>query len=156
MNYKIFILTFLFSTALFSQQTSVNGKVVDDDNGEPLANVSVELEDTSFKTQTSNEGAFSFSADDMLLGEQVLILSKENYKTKRFPIIIEEGKPLELGELRLSADISEEDKEISLISLSDNELDAGDNNVAFNVSGLLQSSKDVFPRPPLTTLAPLL
>ncbi len=144
MNYNIFILAFLFSTALFSQQTSVSGKVVDDDNGNPLGNVTVELEDTSFETQTSNDGAFSFSADDLLLGEQVLILSKENYKTKRFPIIIEEGKSLELGELRLSADISEEDKEISLISLSDNELDAGDNNVAFNVSGLLQSSKDVF------------
>jgi len=144
MNYKIFILAFLFSITLFSQETSVKGKVFYSDTNDPIADVQVKLENTSFETQTSASGAFLFTADNLKLGEQVLVLSKEDYQIKRFPIIIEEGKTLDLGQLELRIDQSQEDKEISLISLSDNELDGGDNSVSFNISGLLQSSKDVF------------
>ena len=144
MNYKIFILAFLFSSPLFSQEASVKGKVIDSDTQNPIADVQVKLENTSFKTETSTNGTFLFTTDNLELGEQVLILQIEDYQTKKFPIVIEEGKTLDLGQLKLSLDRRQEDKEISLISLSDNELDGGDNSVSFNISGLLQSSKDVF------------
>lgn len=146
MNYKILMLALLWSIQLFSQQTSIQGTVLEEDTGEPVSNVNISLEGKSFETQSNADGSFLFTADNLALGEQVLVLSKEDYKTKKYPIVVQEGTTLDLGQLDLSLDVVQEKFNVATISLSDNELDGGDNNVAFNIAGLLQSSKDVFSR----------
>ncbi|RRO24332.1 TonB-dependent receptor [Flavobacteriaceae bacterium 14752] len=146
MNKSIFLSLFLlFSGLVFSQQTVVTGVIVQDADEQPIPDVDLSIEGAVLKTSTNNKGVFKFDNPELPLGEQVLLVDKEGYVSKRYPIIINEGETLDLGTLYLKVDISEETEQIGVISLSDNEL-AGDDNVLFNVSGLLQSTRDVFLR----------
>lgn len=143
---SIYIPLFLLFTGFgFAQQTQVTGTVVGDTDEVPIPDVEITIEETLLSTETSLKGVFTLEGDDLPLGEQILIVSKEGYLTKRYPIVINQGETLDLGLLYLKQDISEEAEQIGIISLSDNEL-AGDDNVLFNVSGLLQSTRDVFLR----------
>jgi len=135
----------LFTGFGFAQQTQVKGIVVGDTDEAPIPDVEITIEETLLSTETNLKGVFTLEGDDLPLGEQVLLVSKEGYLTKRYPIVISNGETLDLGTLYLKVDISEETEQIGIISLSDNEL-AGDDNVLFNVSGLLQSTRDVFLR----------
>lgn len=145
MNKSILLSLFLlFSGVLFAQQSRVTGKVVQDVNEEAITDVEVTIEGTLISVKTNNEGQFSLEGD-LPLGEQFIIINKEDFISKRYPVIINEGETLDLGTLFLKADISEEASQEGVISLSENEL-AGDDNVLFNVSGLLQSTQDVFLR----------
>lgn len=143
---SIYISLFLLlSNFGFAQQTQVTGTVVGDTDEVPIPDVEVTIEGTLLSTTTNNEGMFVLKGDELPLGEQILIVSKDGYLTKRYPIVLSEGETIDLGMLYLKQDISEEAEQIGIISLSDNEL-AGDDNVLFNVSGLLQSTRDVFLR----------
>jgi len=142
---KIFSLTiaaFLSLTA-FAQQTQVTGKTIDSTTSENVPDVTITIEDSNIETATDGEGVFMFDASSVL-GEQILVLTKEGYVTKRFPIIINEGETLNLDVLTMDFDINEEQLLIGTISLTDNELDQDNENTAFNISGLLQASKDIF------------
>lgn len=146
MNKSIYLsLCLLFSGILFAQQTQVKGIVVGDTDEQPIPDVIITIEGSLLETKTNNKGVFILEGAELPLGEQILIVNKEGFITKRYPIIISEGETLDLGTLYLKADITEESEQIGIISLSDNEL-AGDDNVLFNVSGLLQSTQDVFLR----------
>ncbi len=139
-----FFLTFVCcSLAAFAQQTSVTGKVVDATTNEPVPDVEVSIENTAFTATTNAEGKFNFDAFEVPLGEQIISLEKEGFLKKRYPVVINEGKVLELGTLDLEVDINEENFQIGTISLSDNELN-NDESTADNLSGLLQASKDAF------------
>lgn len=144
---KSFICTFfiLFSGFLYAQTTIVKGLVVRDANEDPLAGVEVSIEGTLIAANTNNKGQFNLSGDQLPLGEQILIVRKRGYLTKRYPIVIEKNETLDLGLLYVKQDISKEAEQIGIISLSDNEL-ATDDNVLFNVAGLLQSTEDTFLR----------
>ncbi len=146
MNKSILLSLFLlFSATLFAQQTRVIGVIVQDEDEKPLKEVNITIENTLLKTQTDNKGNFSLESNEIPVGEQFLLVDKEGYLSKRYPIIINKGETLDLGTLYLKVDITEETEQIGIISLSDNEL-AADDNVLFNVSGLLQSTRDVFLR----------
>ncbi|WP_371815905.1 hypothetical protein [Flavobacterium sp. CS20] len=146
MNKSIFLSLFLlFSSLVFSQQTSVTGIIVQDVDEQPIPDVELSIEGTLLSVKTNNKGVFNLQGSELPLGEQMLLVDKEGYVSKRYPIIINEGETLDLGTLYIKVDISEESEQTGIISLSDNEL-ASDDNVLFNVSGLLQSTRDVFLR----------
>lgn len=139
------VILFLFPLYMLAQQANVMGKVVDDETEEPIQNVKVFIENTDLAVTTNSAGEFTFEGKKLPLGEQVLVLRLEGYLGKKYPLVINEGATLDLGTLFLSVDIAEEKFRIGTISLSDDEIGEGE-DVAFNISGLLQSSRDVFLR----------
>ena len=133
----------IFSISLHSQQTLIKGSVKDATSFQPILNVEVTLEDTDFKTLTDVQGEFSFSAN-VLLGEQILKISKSGYIIKRFPIVVNEGEIVDISDMIMERDLSQS-QDLFTITLSDDELD-NDATASDNITGLLSSSLDVFQR----------
>ncbi|SEK79874.1 CarboxypepD_reg-like domain-containing protein [Aquimarina amphilecti] len=140
-----FLMIFLSSVGMsYGQQTGLKGKIVDASSNENLSEVLVIIEGTNVSTMTDISGEFDFGSVQLPLGEQIAVLSKNGYITKRYPIIINEGSVLDLKTIDLDYDVNQEQIQIGTISLTDNELDEGDDDASANVSGLLQASRDVF------------
>jgi len=139
----IFLLgVFLVSTA-FAQQTIIKGSVKDAATNLPIPEVTITIEETSHSTKTDAKGEFSFTRN-VPLGEQVLNVSKQGYITARYPIVVNEGSTVNITDMFLKIDVSDS-ADLFTINLSDDELN-DDTSGADNISGLLQSSQDVFLR----------
>ena len=127
---------------VFAQQTVVKGIVKDMLTDQPIIGVLVNFEGTQLTTYTNELGAFEFSSG-LTLGEQILTLSKVGYLNARYPIIVSEGQTLNIQDMMLSLDNSDDD--LFTITLSDDELN-DDTSGADNISGLLSASQDIFQR----------
>jgi len=138
---QILVLLFLIVEITFAQQTVITGSVKEATTYVAIHDVTITIEETSQSTLTDTKGKFRFIGN-IPLGEQVLKLSKQGYITARFPIIINEGQTVDISDMFLETDLS---IAVSLytIMLTDDELN-DDTGGADNISGLLQSSKDVF------------
>ena len=140
------ILSFLFVCFnvlfVFAQQTVVKGVVKDMLTNKPIEGVSVSFENSELIIYTDDMGFFQFSAA-VPLGEQMLSLSKEGFMNARYPIIVIEGQTLNIQDMMLSLDYSDDD--LFTITLSDDELN-DDTSGADNISGLLSASQDIFQR----------
>ncbi len=147
LNLKIGAFTFLFMlfslTGAIAQQTIIKGKVEESGSQNPLEGVVVSIENSKLSTTTDAYGNFNLYIKNGTLGEQVLILELEEYKSKRYPIVIDQGQTLNLGVLTMEIDLTERGLQIARISLSNAQLD-NDRSSISNISGLLSSSKDVF------------
>ena len=141
-NCIIFLIGFLSYFTAFAQQTVVKGSVNDLTSNQPLAGVVITFEGALLTTDTDASGGFVFSSN-IPLGEQVLSLSKDGYMAARYPIVVNEGKTLDIQDMMMSIDTSMDD--LFTITLSDDELN-DDTSGADNISGLLSSSQDVFQR----------
>lgn len=137
-----FIFTLFSFAGVFAQDTQVRGKVVNTTNQSSIPDVQISLENTSIITQTDASGEFVFQGD-LPVGDQILQVESENLEGKRYPIVINEGEVLDLGELELKVSLEGAGLDIAEINLSDDQLDS-DESSASNVSGLLSASKDVF------------
>ena len=141
-NFLSFLL-YCFATAYgFSQQTSIRGFVKDMVTAQPVDAAMVKLEGSDLSTLTDENGSFEFLLG-LPNGEQLLIITKENYFVGRYKIVLEEGKTLDLPDLEIEFDDS--DDELFTITLSDDELN-NDTSGADNISGLLSASMDIFQR----------
>ncbi|MCK5816318.1 MAG: TonB-dependent receptor [Flavobacteriaceae bacterium] len=118
----------------------VNGTISDSYSTEPINEVSVSIRGTKIQTITNIEGRFTLQ--NIPLGEQILQLKIDGYNSQNFPITILGGTTIDLGEIHFQ-EIIVEQNDLSVISLSDDELD-DDEGGADNTAGLLQSSRDVF------------
>ena len=140
------ILSFLFvcfaSLYSFAQQTTIRGVVNDMLTSQPIDAVLVQLEGTELTTLTDPQGAFALLLD-VPLGEQMLVLSKDGFLNARYPVVVSEGSDLNLPDLMLEIDNSND--ELFTITLSDDELN-DDSSGADNISGLLSASQDIFQR----------
>ena len=140
------ILSFLFvcfaSLYSFAQQTTIRGVVNDMLTSQPIDAVLVQLEGTELSTLTDPQGSFAFLLD-VPLGEQMLVFSKDGFLNARYPIVVSEGSDLNLPDLMLEIDNSND--ELFTITLSDDELN-DDSSGADNISGLLSASQDIFQR----------
>ncbi|MDC7995135.1 carboxypeptidase-like regulatory domain-containing protein [Altibacter sp. HG106] len=133
----------LTSFSAIGQDAIVKGRVVDSNSSEPIPDVEVRIQESIFSAETDAKGVFSFSDAELPQGEQILELSKTGYVTQRIPITIQSGSTVNLDPILFEIDLSEVEAQIGIISLSDNELNQ-DEGTAFNISGLLQASRDVF------------
>ena len=138
----IFLLGICSVFTAFSQQTTITGSVKDADSNEPIADVTITIEETQQTTQTDALGVFVFSTN-VPLGEQVLRISKEGYVTKRYPIVVNEGQTVNITDMTLEIDPTDSGDNF-IISLSDDELNSDDEGFTDNISGLLQATRDVF------------
>lgn len=132
-----------FAATAMAQETVVKGRVVDTDSSDPISGVDVRIQSSIFNTTTSDSGLFAMVGDDLPLGEQVLVVEKLGYVSQQIQITIQAGGVINLDPILLQIDLSEVEAQIGIISLSDNELNQ-DEGTAFNISGLLQASNDVF------------
>ena len=134
---------FLIGFTASAQSTVVQGKVLDTNSNDPIPNVEVSIQGSIFSALTDGKGIFIISNANIPEGEQTLIISKSGYISQRFPIAIHAGESNDLAPILMSLDLISMEAQIGVISLSDDQLDE-DDGTAYNVSGLLQASKDVF------------
>ena len=134
----------LFSVFTSAQETIVKGSVIDGTTQVPIPNVIITIEETLQTTETDAEGKFSFQAY-IPLGEQILKVEKAGYVTKRFPIIVNDGQTLDISDMMLDINVADS-VDMYIITLSDDELNDDTIGGADNISGLLQSSQDVYQR----------
>ena len=132
-----------FSMYINAQNTLIKGSVIDIITFKPIEGVTVIIKDSDIFQITDALGTFMFK-DNVPLGEQVLIISKIGFITKRYPIIVNEGKIVNITDMVLESDISQT-LDLFTVTLSDDELN-NDTSAADNISGLLGSSFDVFQR----------
>src|SRR5690606_647512 len=137
------VLLFLMSISAFGQQTIVKGSVKEVMSFKPLADVLVNIEGTNLSTKTDALGEFEFSLD-LPLGEQVLNISKEGYVTTRYPITVNAFETVNITDMMMERDDTVL-QDLFTITLSEDELDTDESGLG-NISGLLQSSLDIFQR----------
>ncbi|WP_418602313.1 carboxypeptidase regulatory-like domain-containing protein [Hwangdonia sp.] len=138
-----FLFGFITVSLSFGQQTSIKGSVLDAISFEPISNVTITIEATKQTAQTNALGEFVFALN-VPLGEQVLRISKIGYITKRYPIVVNENKTVNITGMTLETEASR-NQDLFTITLSDDELN-DDTSGADNISGLLASSLDIFQR----------
>lgn len=134
---------FLAGLSSFAQEAIVYGRILDTNSSEPIPDVKVSIRNSIFSTVTNAEGTFSFTQETLPQGEQILEISKLGYTSLKIPVTIQNDAPVNLKPILLSVDLLEVEQQIGVISLSDEQLDE-DEGTSYNVSGLLQASKDVF------------
>lgn len=138
----ICLIGFLVPFITLAQQTIVKGSVKNSISNQPLQGVHVVFEETLLSTDTDTEGAFQFLSN-IPIGEHVLRLTKEGYLLARYPIVVYEGQTLDIQDMVLSVEHSNES--LFTITLTDDELN-DDTSGVDNVSGLLGLSQDIFLR----------
>ena len=143
-NDIIFFFALCSGLVVFAQDTIIKGSILDGTTGEPIPEVSVTIEETLQTTKTDAMGQFHFITI-VPLGEQILKVEKTGYVTKRYPIIVNVGKTVDISGMTLDYDQSDK-KDLFIISISDDNLNSEEDGLTDNISGLLQSSKDVFLR----------
>lgn len=143
MKQHILFLVFLFFGLTIIAQSNVKGRVIDALTTEPLPDVELSIQGGNRSVQTDASGLFEI--ENVALGNQILVVVKNGFITKRLPIIVQEGEVLNIESILMNIDVGAEQQQIGLISLSDNEISGDDDNSgSFNVSGLLTASRDVF------------
>jgi hypothetical protein len=138
----IFLFGILSIFISFAQDTVVKGSVLDGTSGDPIPDVTITIEETTQSTTTDAKGEFQFKTI-IPLGEQILKVEKIGYKTKRYPIVVNKGKTVDISGITLDYDQSDK-KDLFIISISDDNLNSEDDGLTDNVSGLLQASRDVY------------
>jgi len=138
----LFIVFLLLVCTGLSAQNTIKGMVVHSDTEIPLQGVSVTIERLAIEEHTGIDGVFVLQ--NMANGDYFVKVSLQGFETQKFPITLT-GSLVDLGTLFMYEDLTSEEMDVSIIAISDDELSA-DTSAADNISGLLQSSKDVYLR----------
>ena len=125
---------------LTAQSAFLTGKIVDVNSQDPLFGVSVKVKKAYLFSKTDENGFFKI--ENIPKGNHVIEIYFEGYDSQNIPITMVEGKN-ELAIIYLTKSLKYQEDQ-SFIMLSEEDLsDEGDRNPAY-VSGLFQSSKDVY------------
>lgn len=142
-SFFIFLFGICSISTAFAQETVVKGSVKDAVTNEPIPEVTITVEETGQTEKTDGLGQFQFSTP-VPVGEQMLKISKPGFLPKRYPIVVNEGKTLDIQDMTLEVDRGSQE-DLFTITLSDDELN-DDTSGSDNISGLLSSSQDIFQR----------
>jgi len=138
---KLIFLFGLLSVWFVSGQNTITGKVIDANTDDAVQNVLVSIARNNNK-EVVTDASGVFKLTDVAAGEMDIIFTKDGYAILRMQVTVIDGQALDLGTILLKVFIEED---VTLISLTDDELN-DDSTAADNISGLLQSSQDVFLR----------
>jgi len=134
----------LFSLGLSAQDTGiVKGIITDVDSGQALSMAVVKIAGTGLEQTTDSTGRFEFS--QVPVGEQMLVVTRDNFENQEIPVVVVSGKTTDIGSILLSPAIDEMGEQ-GVVTLSDDALSDDEVGGSDNISGILQSSKDVFQR----------
>ena len=135
---RIFVLFFLFVSVGFAQN-NITGLVVNQD-GKPVQDALVQAPELALQTQSDENGSFVLDISSSAL----LTVSADSYQT--YVAEVSPGDVITINLLYEEVDgLDQFSESMSMITLSDDEL-SEDDQAADNISGLLQSSRDVFLR----------
>ncbi len=140
---KLILILFLAFHPIISFGQSaavVSGKIIDSKTQQPIENVVVSIQNTNFIQLTDANGKFSF--EELISGEQLLLIKSVGYKEQLIQIEIAKGIPLDLDTIALELDVTQE-RQLALITISENDLEDG-NSSSESTTSLLQSSRDAF------------
>lgn len=127
---------------VFAQQpTGISGKVIDSKTNAPLQNVVTSIENTNLTKLTDVEGKFRIVG--IGVGNQILRIKSDGYKEQLLPIEIIGNQVLDLGVVVLEEDFQTQEQQISLVTLTENDL-GDDNSGSESTSGILQASRDTY------------
>lgn len=142
-HFYLMMFLLFYPLIVLAQEAQIKGRVVDINSSDPISGVQVQILESIYSADTDVKGVFYITSASLPQGEQVLVVRKDGYNTQRIHITIQNGKSVNLDPILFELNLTEIQSQIGVISLSDNELD-GDDGTSFNVSGLLQSSRDAF------------
>lgn len=137
---KLIFLFGLLSVWFVSGQNSITGIVLDANTDDAIQNVLVSVAGNKVEVVTDASGVFKLT--NVTAGEVDIIFTKDGYSILRMPVTVTDGQAIDLGTILLKRFVQED---VTLISLTDDELN-DDSTAADNISGLLQSSRDIFLR----------
>ncbi|NRT14395.1 hypothetical protein HNP99_000735 [Flavobacterium sp. 28A] len=142
MKENLIRLFFIFQMGFLWAQnpTGVSGKVLDAKTQQPLQYVVVTIQNTNEMQLTTVTGTFNF--ETIPVGEHLLLFHNQGYKDALFPVSIIENQMVNLGSVILEDDDITH-LQTTVIRLFDTDL-SEDNSGSESISGMLQSSKDVF------------
>ncbi len=141
---RYILIFFLYTNAVcIAQKTQLKGIIKDATDFNYLENVAVSIKGTNIKTLSNVYGEFDFNENELPLGKQAVICSKEGYITKYFPVLINKGDSLTLNNILLNYDFDAEHNQASVISLSDQDLDENNETIS-TVLPLLKATRDVY------------
>ena len=165
-NLLVFFVSIFSFFSTYSQSGTITGSVQDDKSNEPIHNVKILIQNSTMETYSDSDGIFFFNKIAPS-GKQTLLFSKSGYVNKSFEVIIPDNGSVNIDNLKLIykiqinsppveqnvvediptidtiQDLQSPVNDQFTISLSDDEL-SDDTSGSDNISGLLQSSKDVF------------
>ncbi len=144
MNIKVFpvFIAVLFFTVMNAQRTAITGKFADTFTNVPLPQVKVSIEGYFSEIYSNSNGDFLLEVQDISSNEIILNIDKPGYLVKRIQIG-SLGEIKELGIILLQPDPFFEQNHQLTISLSEADL-LQEEGEFDNISGILQSSRDVF------------
>jgi len=138
------IVLLLFFAGAYAQSTgSVSGIISDVDSSKALESANVSIANTRLMQTTDQEGKFVII--NVPVGNQLLVISKDGYDDQQIPINIVNGQKVDIGNILMSATLVDAQDQ-GVIVLSDDALSDDEAGSSDNISGILQSSKDVFQR----------
>jgi hypothetical protein len=142
------IFIFLFITCIFfgnshAQVSVISGRVTNIHSNKAINGAKVSVSNLGLESYTDELGVFSIEYSEVNLGEHTLVIQADGYLIKNFRILMEKGKYLNIDPILMEPNFSISRSEISVIGLSDYELDEV-GEVTANYSGLLEASRDVF------------
>ena len=138
---KFYLFILLLMSASAFAQWRVEGTVVDELSKKPLEGVKVHVNASAWQATTNGKGKYALSLPE---GEYLIIYSLNGY-TRQEQLVSVGGEKItqELPVVSLTADVVQESEQMAVINESELE---DDESTADAMSGLLQSSQDVFMR----------
>ena len=136
---SMFLVAFCSLSA--NAQNIVKGIILDNDSEKPLQGVVVSVKEHNVSQITGVNGVFTLQ--NLPNGKHMIAVMANGYETQKYPITLS-GKTIDLGTIMMYLNEIEE-QDLSTVTITDDELN-DDTSAADNISGLLQSSRDVYLR----------
>lgn len=137
---KLYFYVLLLCSITAFSQVKVEGTVIDEITKKPLQGVKIRVNSPRRYAETDSKGRYVLQLPQ---GDFLLFFSLNGYTTREEVVMIEKERRQLLDPYALSPDYAQEAEQLAVIS--ENELE-DDESQADAMSGLLQSSQDVFMR----------
>ncbi|APU67967.1 TonB-dependent receptor [Christiangramia flava] len=141
-EYVLYAVCLLWVSGISGQEIKVEGSFLDAFTEVALPQVKISIESLNYEGFSDENGLFDISISEVAAEEYILKIEKAGYLPKRIPVRTSIDKR-SLGVLYLEPDISFENTQLATVFLTEAELN-DEETVADNISGILQSSRDVF------------
>ena len=141
---KIILSTILGLQVLlgFSQTgTGVSGKVLDAKTQKPIQNVIATIENTNLTQVTNESGEFKFT--DVATGNQIIKIKSDGFKEQLLNVEIVKNQIIDIGVVVLEDNIQQIEQQLSLVTLTENDL-GDEGSSSEGTASLLQASRDTF------------
>ncbi len=107
MNFKLFVIAFLFSICSFSQKGIVSGTISDKDmKNEPLAFANVMIKGTTIGTTTDAQGKYAINVE---AGNKIVVISFLGYDTIEIPVVVKANETVDVSKSIGSGNVKLED-----------------------------------------------